>query len=86
MSGFLLLVTGHTLLMSPKGRNAFRDGLVKIGWVVYSLLFPCIFSDRFRPYWVSSGGYKTLSIITMLKNNIFATGGRKKDATQNNMI
>ena len=31
-------------MMSPKGRNASRDGLVKIGWVVYSLLFPCIFS------------------------------------------
>ena len=30
--------------MSPKGRNASRDGLDKIGWVVYSLLFPCIFS------------------------------------------
>ena len=44
MSGFLLLVTGRALLMSPKGRKASRDGLVKIGWVVYSLLFPGIFS------------------------------------------
>ena len=43
MSGFLLLVTGRALLMSPKGRNASRDGLVKNGWVVYSLMFPCIF-------------------------------------------
>ena len=43
MSGFLLLVTGRALLMSPKGRNASRDGLVKIGLVVYSSLFPCIF-------------------------------------------
>ena len=40
MSGFLLLVTGRAPLMSPKGRNASMDGLVKIGWVVYSLLFP----------------------------------------------
>ena len=44
MSGLLLLVTGQALLMSPKGQNASRDGLVKIGWMVYSLLFPCIFS------------------------------------------
>ena len=29
-----LLVTGRALLMSPKGQNASRDGLVKIGWVV----------------------------------------------------
>ena len=29
--------------MSPKGQNASRDGLVKIGWVVYSLFFSCIF-------------------------------------------
>ena len=28
MSGLLLLVTGRALLMSPKGRNASRDGLV----------------------------------------------------------
>ena len=28
MSGLLLLVTGQALLMSPKGRNASRDGLV----------------------------------------------------------
>ena len=42
MSGLLLLVTGWALL-SPKGRNASRDGLVYIGWVVYSLLFPGIF-------------------------------------------
>ena len=44
MSELLLLVTGRALLMSPKGRNASRDGLVKIGCVVYSLLFPYIFS------------------------------------------
>ena len=25
--------------MSPNGQNASRDGLVKIGWVVYSVLF-----------------------------------------------
>ena len=43
MSGLLLLVTGRALLMSPKGRNGSRDGLVQIGWVVYSLLFPGIF-------------------------------------------
>ena len=43
MSGLLLLVTGQALLMSPKGRNASSDGLVQIGWVVYSLLFPGIF-------------------------------------------
>ena len=41
MSGFLFHVTGRTLLMSPKERNASRGGLVKIGWVVYSLLFSC---------------------------------------------
>ena len=34
MSWFRLLVTGQALLMSPKGRNASRYGLVKIGWVV----------------------------------------------------
>ena len=38
-----MLVTGWALLMSPKGQNASRDGLVKFGWVVHSLLFPCIF-------------------------------------------
>ena len=38
MSGFLLLVTGRALLMSPKGRNASRDGLVKIGWVVILII------------------------------------------------
>ena len=43
MSGFLLLVMGRVLLMSPERRNASRDGLVKIGWVVYSLLFPRIY-------------------------------------------
>ena len=43
MSGLLLLVTGRALLMGPKGRNASRDGPVKNGWMVYSLLFPCIF-------------------------------------------
>ena len=45
MSGLLLFVMGRALLMSPKGRNASRDGIVKIGEVVYSLLFPCIFSS-----------------------------------------
>ena len=25
--------TGQTLLRSPRGRNASRDGLVKLGWV-----------------------------------------------------
>ena len=44
MGGLLLLVTVRTLVMSSKGRNASRDSLVKIGWVVYSLLFPHIFS------------------------------------------
>ena len=34
MSGFLLFATGRALLMSPKGQNTSRDGLVKIGWVV----------------------------------------------------
>ena len=28
MSGLLLLVMGRAMLMSPKGRNASRDGLV----------------------------------------------------------
>ena len=45
MSGFLLLVTRRALLLSSKGQNASRDGLVKIGWIVYSLLFPCMFSS-----------------------------------------
>ena len=44
MSGLLLLATGLALMMSPKGQNAARDSLVKIGWVVYSLLFPYMFS------------------------------------------
>ena len=44
MSGFVLLVTGRILPMTPKGRNSSRDGLLKIGWMVYSLLFPCVFS------------------------------------------
>ena len=39
MSGLLVLVTGRALLMSPKGRNASRNGLVKIGLVVYSYCF-----------------------------------------------
>ena len=43
MNGFLLLVTGRALLMSPKGRNASKNWLFKIGGVVYLLLFPCIF-------------------------------------------
>ena len=34
VSGFRLLVMGRAVLMSPKGRNTSRDGLVKIGWVV----------------------------------------------------
>ena len=38
MSGFLLLVTGRALLMSPKGRNASKDGLVKIGRVVILII------------------------------------------------
>ena len=38
MSGFLLLVTGRALLMSPKGRNASRDGLFKIGCVVILII------------------------------------------------
>ena len=50
MNGFLLLVTGRALLMSPKGRNASRDGLVKIGRVVYSVMFPCIFSLSLIPF------------------------------------
>ena len=43
MSDFLLLVTGRALLISPKGRNVSGGRLVKIGWVLYSLLFSCIF-------------------------------------------
>ena len=43
MSRLLLLVTRRALLMSPKGGNASRNGLVNIGLVVYSLLFPGIF-------------------------------------------
>ena len=43
--------------------------------------------DRFRPYWVSSGGCKKHSIINMLKKNKFAIGCKKKEnAIQNNMI
>ena len=42
MIGFLLLVKERALLMSPKGRNASRYGPVKIGCVVYLLLFPCM--------------------------------------------
>ena len=34
--------------------------------------------DRFRPYWVSSGGCKKHSIINMLKKNKFAIGCKKK--------
>ena len=41
MSGLLLLVMRWALLISPKGQNAFGDGLIKIGGVVYSFLFPC---------------------------------------------
>ena len=33
ISGILLLVMRQALLMSPKGQNASRDGLVEIGWV-----------------------------------------------------
>ena len=43
MSELLLLATGRAQLMSPKERNASRDGLDQIGWVVCSLLFPGIF-------------------------------------------
>ena len=39
--------------------------------------------DRFRPYWVLSGGCKKHSIINMLKNK-FAFGCQK-NAIQNNM-
>ena len=55
MSGFLLLVTGRALLMSPKGRKASRDGLVKIGWEVYSLLLPFIFNlgKLLMPFWLA---------------------------------
>ena len=31
-------------VLSFKRTNASKDGLIKIRWVVYSLLFPCIFS------------------------------------------
>ena len=44
MSGLLLLMTGRALLVNPKGRNASRDDLAKIGWVVYLSMFPCILS------------------------------------------
>ena len=46
MSGFLLLVKGRVLLMSPKGRNASRDDLVKIDWVVILIIVSlyCIFN------------------------------------------
>ena len=54
MSGLLLLVTRRGLLTSPKGRNASRDGLVKIGWMVYSLFFFCTFilssTDYYWPF------------------------------------
>ena len=40
--------------------------------------------DRFRPYWVSSGGCKKHSIINMLKKQI--CHWVQKNAIQNNMI
>ena len=63
MSGFLLLVTKRARLMSPKGQNASRDGLVKIGWVVYSLLFPCIFSlnKLLMPFFARMLGYQLVA-------------------------
>ena len=42
--------------------------------------------DRFRPYWVSSGGCKKHSIINMLKKQICHWVQKKKNAIQNNMI
>ena len=42
--------------------------------------------DRFRPYWVSSGGCKKHSIINMLKNKFAIGCKQKKNAMQNNMI
>ena len=42
--------------------------------------------DRFRPYWVSSGGCKKHSIINMLKNKFAIGCKKKKNAMQNNMI
>ena len=76
MSGLLLLVTGRALLMSPKGRNASRDGLDKIGWVIYSLLFPCIFGlsrllmphfARMLPYQLGARLYKNLKLLALDK-------------------
>ena len=34
--------------------------------------------NRFRPYWVSSGGCKKQSIINMLKKDKFALGRKKR--------
>ena len=43
--------------------------------------------DRFRPYWVSSGGCKKHSIINMLKKTNLPLGAKKKkNAMPNNMI
>ena len=36
-------VTGRALLMNPKERNAFRDGLVKVVVAVCLLKFACDF-------------------------------------------
>ena len=41
--------------------------------------------ERFRPYWVSSGGCKKHSIIKMLKKNKCVLGC-KKDAIEDNVI
>ena len=35
-------VTGRTLLMSPKGQNASRDGLVKLVWLHVCFNLPVI--------------------------------------------
>ena len=77
MSGFLLLVTGRALLMSPKEQSASRDGLVKIGWVVYSLFFPCTFSlnkllmpffARMLRYQLGARFYNFRSLLMIFRN------------------
>ena len=70
--------------MSPKGRNAPRDGLVKIGWVVYSLLFPCIFglSKLLMPFFSPMLRYQLgarfynfrSSLKILILNNYFCDG------------
>ena len=42
--------------------------------------------DRFRPYWVSSGGCKKHSIINMLKKTNLPLGAKKKKNAMQNFV